>query len=70
MLVLSRKYGERIRISDTVTLTVLEVRGGTVRLGFEAPADVPIHREEVYLRIRDERPLDRPVKRQGKLIAG
>ena len=52
MLVLSRKKGERIQIGDTVSVTVLDVHGGTVRLGINAPASVPIHREEVYQRIQ------------------
>ena len=47
MLVLSRKPGERILIGREITLTVLEVRGGRVKLGFSGPASVPIHREEV-----------------------
>ncbi|HEX8199977.1 MAG TPA: carbon storage regulator [Isosphaeraceae bacterium] len=47
MLVLSRKPGERIRIGGGVCLTVLRVRGNSVRLGFEAPAQVPITREEL-----------------------
>ena len=48
MLVLTRKIGEQIRIGDTVTVRVLEVRGSQVRLGVEAPADVRIYREEIY----------------------
>lgn len=55
MLVLNRKAGERVRIADTVTLTVLSVQGGKVRLGFAAETDVPIHREEVWERIDAER---------------
>jgi carbon storage regulator len=51
MLVLSRKRGERIVIGQNIELTVVEVRGGKVRLGFTAPSGVPIHREEVYRRI-------------------
>ena len=54
MLVLSRKQGERIQIADAISLTVLSVRGGKVRLGFVAPSNVPIHREEVYRRIDAE----------------
>ncbi|MEB2285802.1 MAG: carbon storage regulator [Polyangiaceae bacterium UTPRO1] len=53
MLVLTRKVGERIRIGDEVTLQVLEVRGGQVRLGLTAPNDVRIYREEVFLAIED-----------------
>jgi carbon storage regulator len=48
MLVLSRKRGEAIVIGNRITLTVLEVRGDRVKLGFTGPAEVPIHREEVY----------------------
>jgi carbon storage regulator len=47
MLVLSRKRGERIVLADTVVVTVLEVKRGTVRLGIEAPPRVRIVREEI-----------------------
>lgn len=50
MLVLSRKAGERIRIGDGVEMVVLETKGGRVRLGFEAPPEVAIHRHELALR--------------------
>lgn len=49
MLLLSRKRGEKVAIGSGVTVTVLEVRGGRVKLGFHAPADVPIHRKEIDL---------------------
>ena len=48
MLVLSRKKKESIIIGDGIVLTVIEIRGDKVRLGFEAPKEVPIHRQEVY----------------------
>ena len=48
MLVLSRQRGERIVIDDIIIVTVLEITGDTVRLGFEAPEEVQIDREEVY----------------------
>ena len=48
MLVLTRKSGESIVIGDDVVITVLEIRGGQVRLGVEAPRDVVIHRSEVH----------------------
>lgn len=54
MLVLTRKLGEIIRVGDTVTVRVLEVKGNQVRLGVEAPSDVRIYREEVYRAIRKE----------------
>lgn len=47
MLVLSRKKTQSIRIGDNITVTVVEVRGEKVRLGIEAPRDVPVHRREV-----------------------
>ena len=49
MLVLSRKVGERILLGDKIRITVVRVAGGGVRLGIEAPSDVPIVREEVAL---------------------
>jgi carbon storage regulator len=52
MLVLSRKRDEKIVIGDRIVITVVEVRGDKVRLGIEAPADVPVHRQEVYDAIR------------------
>jgi carbon storage regulator len=54
MLVLSRKQGQRIRIGDSIELVVTEVRGDKVRLGFTAPPDVAIHREEIYRRINGQ----------------
>ncbi len=47
MLVLSRKRDERIVIGESIVITVVDVRGDKVRLGIEAPADVPVHRQEV-----------------------
>ena len=54
MLVLSRKRGKRIVIGPNIKLTVVDIRGNKVRLALDAPRDVSIHREEVYLRIQDE----------------
>ncbi|WP_437204731.1 carbon storage regulator CsrA [Planctomicrobium sp. SH664] len=48
MLVLSRKKNESIVIDDRIVISVVEIRGDKVRLGIEAPKDVPIHRHEVY----------------------
>ena len=48
MLVLSRKKNESIVINDDITIVVVEIRGDKVRLGVEAPREVPVHRREVY----------------------
>ena len=47
MLVLSRKYGEKIVINDNIVLTVLEIERGKVRLGIDAPRDIPVFRSEL-----------------------
>ncbi len=48
MLVLSRKTNESIVINNEITIVVVEIRGDKVRLGVEAPKEVPVHRREVY----------------------
>jgi len=52
MLILSRRPGESVKIGDEVTVTVLGVRNGQVRIGVTAPKSVAVHREEVYARIQ------------------
>lgn len=54
MLVLSRKKNESIIINDNVTIVVVEIRGDKVRLGIEAPKEVPVHRKEVYDSIKQK----------------
>lgn len=55
MLVLTRSVGERLVIGDgEITLTILDVRGNQVRLGIDAPKNIPVHREEIFLRIQAE----------------
>ena len=54
MLILARKVGEAIIIADDIKVRVLESKGGLVKLGVEAPDQVVIHREEIYLRILEE----------------
>jgi carbon storage regulator len=51
MLVLSRKQGQRIVVCNGITVTVVSVRGSRVKLGFDGPAEIPIHREEVQHRL-------------------
>ena len=55
MLILTRRVGETLMIGDAITVTVLGVKGNQVRLGVNAPKDVPVHREEIYERILQER---------------
>jgi carbon storage regulator len=55
MLILTRRPSETMRIGEEVTLTVLGIKGNQVRLGIAAPRDVPVHREEIYERLRSEK---------------
>ena len=54
MLRITRRAGERIMLGDDVIVEVIEVRGGTVRLGIEAPRSVPVYREELWLEVKRE----------------
>ncbi len=60
MLVLSRKKDESIVINNDITIVVVEIRGDKVRLGVEAPKDVPVHRREVFEAIARGEPSDLP----------
>ncbi|MFU1923870.1 carbon storage regulator CsrA, partial [Klebsiella pneumoniae] len=51
MLILTRRPGETLHIGDDITVTVVENRGGQIRLGITAPDDVAIHRSEIYQQI-------------------
>ncbi len=52
MLVLTRNIGETLNIGDDITVTVLGIHCGQVRIGVTAPKDVPVHREEIYQKIK------------------
>ena len=54
MLVLSRHRDESIMIGDDVVVTIVDIRGDKVRLGIQAPHDIPVHRQEVYEAIKRE----------------
>jgi carbon storage regulator len=54
MLVITRKPGERVCLGDDITITVLEVVGSTVRLGIDAPAEIPVFRHELWEAVKEE----------------
>jgi len=59
MLILTRRVGETVMIGHNVTVTVLGVKGNQVRIGFNAPPDVAVHREEIFERVQRERSVER-----------
>jgi carbon storage regulator len=64
MLVLSRKKHEEIVIGDNVVVSVVDIRAGKVRLGIQAPKEVPVHRKEIQEILRRAGPLGDPVRRR------
>jgi carbon storage regulator len=54
MLILTRRVGETVMIGDNVTVAIIGVKGNQIRIGINAPKDVPVHRKEIYERIRRE----------------
>jgi carbon storage regulator len=63
MLVLSRKVGQRILVGDQITVTVVRISGGGVRLGIEAPPEMPVIREELHERLEGSEASDRRARR-------
>lgn len=62
MLVLSRYTDEVIRIGDDISIRIVEVRGDKVRIGIDAPKNIPVHREEIYQRIQGENNGDESIR--------
>jgi carbon storage regulator len=54
MLILTRRVGEALKIGDDIDITILGIKGNQVRIGINAPKDVPVHREEIYTKIKDD----------------
>jgi carbon storage regulator len=67
MLVLSRKLGEKIYISDNICITVVDIDRGKIRLGIEAPRDVPIFRQEL---LSDSKPAQAPADKPTVVAKG
>ncbi len=54
MLVLTRRLGESIRIGDNISIRVLDIQRGQVRVAIDAPREIPVHREEIYQLVQEE----------------
>ncbi len=65
MLVLSRKVGESVIIRNDIKVTILEISGNQIKLGFEAPSNVSIYREEVYKSVMKENKAASKVRRDS-----
>lgn len=72
MLIFTRRIGEEIRIGDDIRLRIIDIKGKQVRLGIDAPAEIIVHREEIYRRIneasRQEKPQAAPLPHPGPEI--
>ena len=58
MLILTRRVNEKLMVGDDVTVTVLSISGNQVRIGVTAPRHVPVHREEIYDKVKRQESLD------------
>lgn len=54
MLIITRRVTERLMIGDDIMVDILSVKGNQIRLGITAPTDIPVHREEIYQRIKQQ----------------
>lgn len=67
MLVLSRKKNESIVVDTSIVITIVEIRGDKVRLGIEAPREVPIHRSELHATVQPETTDEKPSETTGSV---
>lgn len=58
MLILTRKQMESIMIGDNIKITILSSSGGQIKIGIEAPDNIPVHREEIFKKIQEEKELN------------
>lgn len=68
MLILTRKVGETLMIGDEIEVTILSLKGNQVRIGVNAPKNVPVHREEIYDRIKREKTVVEPGNSIGNTV--
>jgi len=54
MLILTRKRGEGIAIGNDIKISILEIHGKSIRVGIQAPKHIPVHREEIYLKVQEQ----------------
>ena len=69
MLILTRRIGESVHIGDDIRLTVLGVRDTQVRIGINAPKEIPVHREEIYYRIKNDQEAKNGGVRSGQGVS-
>lgn len=55
MLILTRRVGESVKIDESITVSVLGIKGNQIRLGVDAPKDVSVHREEIYQKMKAQK---------------
>ena len=65
MLVITRFAGEKIKINDNITITILGINGRQVRVGIDAPRDIPVHREEIFELIQQDKGQQRKRRTNG-----